>query len=98
MRCVPWKTRAQAVTATGPRLRLCPHLRLVLCAIAILALPPSLARGQDQRGASPAPPASSRPVADDLNFAHGLFRQRKFDLAAEEYQRFLDNNSSGARR
>jgi TolA-binding protein len=35
-------------------------------------------------------------VADDLNFAHGLFRQRKFDLAAQEYQRFLDKNPAGA--
>src|SRR4051812_4582492 len=77
-------------------MRPCPRLRFVLCAIAILAFPPCLARGQNERGASPAPSASSRPVADDLNFAHGLFRQRKFDLAAQEYQRFLDKNASGA--
>jgi TolA-binding protein len=96
VRCVPWNTRTEVVIATGPRLRLCSGLRFVLCAIAILAFPPGLARGQNQRSASPAPRASVRPQSDDLNFAHGLFRQRKFDLAAEEYQRSLDKNASGA--
>jgi TolA-binding protein len=33
---------------------------------------------------------SDRQVPEGLNFAHGLLRQRKFELAAEEYQRFLD--------
>jgi TolA-binding protein len=31
-----------------------------------------------------------------LNFAHGLFRQRKFDLAADEYQRFLASRPATA--
>ncbi len=33
-----------------------------------------------------------------LRFAHGLLRQRKFDLAAEEYERFLASRPSGADR
>src|SRR5271166_3396438 len=38
-----------------------------------------------------APSQVKRRVPEGLNFAHGLFQQRKFDLAAEEYQRFLDS-------
>ena len=41
-------------------------------------------------------PASQtqRRLPEGLSFAHGLFRQRRFDLAAQEYQRFLDSSPS----
>ncbi len=48
---------------------------------------PALAQESQPRSASP----SGRPIPEELAFAHGLFRQRKFDLAAEEYQKFLDS-------
>ena len=35
-----------------------------------------------------------RRAPEGLIFAHGLFRQRKFDLAAEEYERFLATGPS----
>ncbi|WP_337176351.1 tetratricopeptide repeat protein [Paludisphaera sp.] len=31
-------------------------------------------------------------MPDGLRFAHGLFRQRKYDMAAEEYARFLESD------
>ncbi len=42
--------------------------------------------------------ATGRRIPDALRFAHGLLRQRKFDLAAEEYERFLAARPSGADR
>jgi TolA-binding protein len=39
-----------------------------------------------------------RRIPDALRFAHGLLRQRKFDLAAEEYERFLATRPGGADR
>jgi TolA-binding protein len=47
------------------------------------------ASSQDARTSAPA--SKMRRIPEGLNFAHGLFRQRKFDLAAEEYERFLDS-------
>ncbi len=38
------------------------------------------------------------PRSDALKFANGLLRQRKFDLAVEEYQRFLDAGAKGTER
>jgi cellulose synthase operon protein C len=48
--------------------------------------------------ADPSGPATGRRIPDALRFAHGLLRQRKFDLAAEEYERFLATRPSGADR
>ena len=70
---------------------------LILLAEWVL-LPCSIALGQNpaekpQDGAVPrstAAPASARRVPEGLNFANGLFRQRRYDLAAKEYQRFLE--------
>ncbi len=44
-----------------------------------------------QESRTTAPGEVNRRVPEGLNFAHGLFRQRRFDLAAEEYRRFLDS-------
>ena len=38
--------------------------------------------------AAPAAPAA-REVPEGLNFANGLFRERQYKLAADEYERFL---------
>lgn len=38
---------------------------------------------------------SPRRLPQQLSFAHGLFRQRKFDMAAEEYRRFLEEDATG---
>ena len=49
---------------------------------------------QETRSTAPAratPSQVNRQIPEGLNFAHGLLRQRRFDLAAEEYQRFLDS-------
>ena len=43
-------------------------------------------RRRPRRGGRPRPP---RPVPEGLNFANGLFRERHYALAAEEYERFL---------
>src|SRR5262249_62040997 len=37
-------------------------------------------------------------VPDSLKFANGLLRQRKFDLAAEEYEQFLSSGPTGLDR
>jgi len=40
-------------------------------------------------------PAAARQVAEGLRFANGLYRNRQYDLAAEEYERFLQAAKSG---
>ena len=52
------------------------------------------ARGQD----APERPQASAPrgqVSGELNFANGLFRDRRYELAAEEYERFLKGAAPG---
>lgn len=60
---------------------------LALGVVLLGALAPG-ARGQE---AAPARGAvtTSRPVPEGLNFANGLFRERQYALAADEYERFL---------
>jgi TolA-binding protein len=43
-------------------------------------------------GQATTPRAGSGSVPEGLNFANGLFRARRFDLAVQEYRRFLDSN------
>ncbi|HEX8200605.1 MAG TPA: tetratricopeptide repeat protein, partial [Isosphaeraceae bacterium] len=61
---------------------------LALGVVVVSALAPA-ARGQP--GATPARGAAAprRAVPEGLNFANGLFQQRQYALAAEEYERFL---------
>jgi cellulose synthase operon protein C len=59
--------------------------------------------GSAAMGQEPAPkgaPSGSmgRPVSDGLGFANGLLRQKKFELAAEEYERILKAGATGAER
>lgn len=62
----------------------------VLVALALIVFAGASAWAQDDA------PASTRRIPEALRFAHGLFSQRKFDLAAEEYQRFLDTDPNPA--
>jgi TolA-binding protein len=60
----------------------------VLAAALSAALCPALSRAQQRERAS-------RQVPETLNFANGLFRERKFVLAAEQYERFLEDARPG---
>jgi TolA-binding protein len=64
---------------------------LLLLALGLLATvqPPSPA--QDTAPREP----GARQVPEGLNFANGLFRDRRYDLAAEEYERFLAGSKPG---
>src|SRR5690606_2207150 len=42
-----------------------------------------------------APSATPRRVPDGLNFANGLFRERRYEMAAQEYERFLKEAKPG---
>jgi TolA-binding protein len=53
---------------------------------------------REQRGLDSGGTTSARRVPDTLKFAHGLLRQRKFELAAEEYDRFLGTGPKGLDR
>ena len=59
--------------------------------------PTPSASGGKQRESEPGA-TSARRVPDALKFANGLLRQRKFDLAAEEYDRFLAGDPKGLDR
>src|SRR5205807_10568409 len=41
------------------------------------------------------PSTNAKAVPEALNFANGLLRDRRYDLAAEEYERFLQSATSG---
>ena len=41
------------------------------------------------------PPSQARRLPDALKFANGLLRQKKYDLAAEEYERFANSGAKG---
>jgi TolA-binding protein len=49
--------------------------------------------GQAAGGDAPAPRA--RRIPEGLNFANGLFRERRYELAAKEYERFLAETKAG---
>ncbi len=57
---------------------------------AVLGVVTFLPLASKVRGQAPAEPqAGARRLPDALNFANGLYRDRRYDLAAEEYQNFL---------
>jgi tetratricopeptide (TPR) repeat protein len=47
------------------------------------------AHAQEPRSKSASAPTQTRIVPEGLNFANGLFRDRRYDMAADEYERFL---------
>ncbi|WP_422928430.1 tetratricopeptide repeat protein [Singulisphaera sp. PoT] len=57
-----------------------------------LALTLALILGATAKGQEPAPEA--RKIPDALNFANGLFRDKRYELAAQEYERFLKEAKS----
>src|SRR5262249_39155704 len=69
----------------------------------ILAFLAPLAAAQDppprEAGGAGAGSASTRPAArqvpESLNFANGLFRDRRYEMAADEYERFLKGAKPG---
>ncbi len=66
-----------------------------LAALAMVAST-SAAGAQDQPPTVTSRPAEARrPVAEGLDFANGLYRNRRYDLAAEEYERFLRSARPG---
>jgi len=90
LNAIVWRRRRGGRGGAGPG-----EGRALIGAVLLLAL----ALGSPAREVAAAQnvpadsPASARRVPEALRFAHGLFSQRKFDLAAEEYQRFLDTDS-----
>lgn len=60
---------------------------------------PSSAGAQESRarpgGGGTVAEAGARPVPEALNYANGLFRDRRYGLAAEEYERFLKDAPAG---
>lgn len=62
---------------------------VVLIAFALIVFIGVPARAQKAEADAP---EVARRIPEALRFAHGLFGQRKFDLAAEEYQKFLDTD------
>ena len=64
---------------------------MILCSSSIARAQGTADRGQS----SSAPPSNVRRVPEGLNFANGLFRERRYDLAAKEYQRFLQTAKPG---
>ncbi len=61
----------------------------------------ALAFGSTSTAQEPAPKRAAgsspaRPSSDSLRFANGLLRQKKFELAAQEYERILKAGRDGS--
>ncbi len=67
-------------------------LALALSLVATLGTATVQGQGPSARSADSSEP---RQVPDALNFANGLFRDRRYELAAQEYERFLKEAKSG---
>jgi TolA-binding protein len=60
------------------------HARVAVGLVLVVGL-----LAQDSFGQNPEP---ARQIPEALNFANGLYRNRRYDLAAEEYEKFLGAN------
>jgi len=78
--------------------RLCSPVFRGLVALAGTFAWPAALPGQEPAPKGGAGSSAARPRADALTFANGLLRQRKFELAAEEYERFLNAGATGSER
>lgn len=65
--------------------------RAVRCLLGLMALSVDPTAGLSAF-AQDAPPGAAGAAPDELEFANGLFRGRRYDLAAEEYEAFLKTN------
>lgn len=81
---------------TPPRPR-APGRRLPAALLVPLSLVVSLATAASAADPPSRGPASAprRSVPEALNFANGLFRERRYELAAKEYERFLKDARPG---
>jgi len=66
--------------------------RLAAC---LLLVAPAVAQGQG-RTVTSRPAESTRQVPEGLTFANGLYRNRRYDLAAEEFERFIGSAKPGS--
>lgn len=75
----------------------CGRLTLSLSLGLLSLLWPGSVRAQNAERETPAATARPRttPIPDGLNYANGLFRDRRYELAAEEYERFLSETPNG---
>ncbi len=93
---VPFDGSARPTHGRIPRTSRLVERRRIGLAIQVLGLLPGLliapVTAQEARKATPA--QVKRQIPESLIFAHSLFRQRRFDLAADEYQRFLESRPS----
>ena len=67
---------------------------LILGIVATSRPPASWAQATGTDSA-PSPAPSARKIPEALNFANGLFRERRYELAAKEYERFLSETEPG---
>ena len=70
-------------------------LFLSVLALLVAANPASAAAPAASRRRDDPPPrteAADRAIPDDLKFANGLYAQRRYDLAAEEFEKLLLSN------
>ncbi len=74
------------LTSILPRTRLAPRLIIGLGLIASTVAPTAIGQAPD----------AARKIPEGLNFANGLYRSRRYDLAAEEYEKFLRSNQPRA--
>ena len=85
---------ASAFTTSGHRLCMCHRRRRTAQESSSKQDPGS--RENPPRGDGVSVPSSSaRRLPDALKFANGLLRQKKYDLAAEEYERFTRSGAKG---
>src|SRR5262249_45324373 len=63
--------------------------------VLVLGTLPAWAQNPPGREPQGAAAAGERQVPEALNFANGLFRDRRYEMAAEEYERFLKGARPG---
>lgn len=70
-------------------------LPLVLAMLGLAAATVSASAAAGQAAPAATAPKTARRVPEALNFANGLFRERRYELAAKEYERFLKDAEPG---
>ena len=86
---MPVIARGDSIFVRGIRaFRFAPPFVLGIGIGLVLVVSAPLIKAQESRRGTEG--GGARRVPEGLRFAHGLFRQRKFELAAIEYQKFLE--------